>query len=458
MKFSRKLNILWSISGISGFAALATACNNPVEKKPETKDPLQAEKEQIEHLWDNTITIVNEYINDGFGPANEGDEIPQIQKDFLALLSARFNALKEQDPLTKGLQDVKFKIATDYDKPAYYSKLENDNKDKDVFIANYSTYFQNFFDANRQFKRNLDVNLIAQAATLKFKWQASDNDYYVDGSATDKLRITANKNNEVWVKDTGYDFPDWKIAESKGKVHFDGSKYTTFYSDNELTYVYHGAILIAGNLQKRQQIIRDWEAKDWDKFVAHGISYKEKESSGSYKYQVALLARHFNKTVEFVNEYLQSSNANVVATKSPRDQLGRAATTITPHIGFDYEGAYNWTRYKEGRVRYEPTGYISQRPYDDPENVVIRTLTLTNPAAYDVALGRKGLSKKQSELIGKALQSLSLQENTYGIYTGYNKFMPITMDLLEKFSKLQIQAETTQNLVNDIPAISTSGQ
>lgn len=89
----------------------------------------------------------------------------------------------------------------------------------------------------------------------------------------------------------------------------------------------------------------------------------------------------------------------------------------------------------------------------DKNGSIIRTLTMTNPAGYDVVLARKGLSDKQVELLSKALNSLTLTENTYGIYTGYNKFMPLNMDLFETLVKLQVQAESTQDLVKQIPAI-----
>ncbi|SOO26814.1 Alkylphosphonate ABC transporter, substrate-bindin (fragment) [Xanthomonas phaseoli pv. phaseoli] len=89
----------------------------------------------------------------------------------------------------------------------------------------------------------------------------------------------------------------------------------------------------------------------------------------------------------------------------------------------------------------------------DKNNAVVRTLTMTNPAGYDVVLARKGLLDKQVELLSKALNSLSLTENTYGIYTGYNKFMPLSNELFEKLVKLQVQAESTENLVTEIDKI-----
>lgn len=62
-----------------------------------------------------------------------------------------------------------------------------------------------------------------------------------------------------------------------------------------------------------------------------------------------------------------------------------------------------------------------------------------------MVLGRTGLSQTQVNLISKALQSLSLEENQYGIYTGYNKFQPINMELLETLTKFQVRAESKQD-------------
>ncbi len=62
-----------------------------------------------------------------------------------------------------------------------------------------------------------------------------------------------------------------------------------------------------------------------------------------------------------------------------------------------------------------------------------------------MVLARVGLSNTQVNLISKALQSLSLTENTYGIYTGYNKFQPLNKELLEILTKFQVRAESKQD-------------
>ncbi|WP_029905655.1 ABC transporter thiamine pyrophosphate-binding lipoprotein p37/Cypl [Mycoplasmopsis opalescens] len=412
-------------------------------------------KEFVAGKWDNKITIINYDINPGF-KAENGQKQLEIETNFLALLSKRFNELKKQNELTKDLPDVKFNIRVDKDKGNYFNRLRSNNKDNDIYIANYTTYYANYLNANGEYQNNDHIRKIAQTATLKFKWQNDDNDYYTDGLATDKYRIQAEKNNEIWHKNTGYEYPEWYKAVEENKLHFDGSKYTDFYQENKLSYVYRGAIYIAGNKAKRDQIIKDWETKDFDKFISHGIVFEKNTSSGKYKYQVALLARHFKKSIKEINDLFASDNPFIVKGIKVKEQLGKATkgnNPIKPAIGFDDEGVYNFSESKKGEKNYQPDGFQEGKSYDDPNNEVIRVLTFTNPAGYNVALGRSGLSKTQSELISKALQSLTLEENTYGIYSGYNKFTAINDDLFKKFVLLQKQAETTQDLVNDIPEV-----
>lgn len=454
MKINKKIiTILSALTLGTGGIFVAPSCSNtaPTNRKPQDTTPTDQIRENIKKAWDTKITITNAWVNPGF-LAEDGKPQTQIQKTFLTTLASRFNKLKNEDELTKDLPDVSFDIKIDYDKSKYYSTLENDNSEKDIFIANYATYLNELYEGDK-LKDKFPFKFVAQSATLKFTWQSQDTDFYTDGLKDDKLRIAAEKNNQKWVKETGFEYPDWDKAKVAKKVEFDGSKYSTFYEKDKLTYVYHGAILIAGDKEKRDQIIKDWEEKNWEKFISHGIVYRKKDSAGGYKYQAALLARHFGKTLKDVNEYLQSQNENIIIGKT-KDQLGKANSNgKTAHIGFDDEGAYNWTEHNAISNNYKPTGFMSSKPYDHPTNKVIRTLTLTNPAPYDVVLGRKGLSEKQAELIGKALESLSLKENTYGIYTGYNKFKQLNYEQFRKFAQLQAQAESKQNLVKEIPQI-----
>ncbi|MBU4691556.1 ABC transporter substrate-binding protein [Mycoplasma sp. ES3225-GEN-MYC] len=440
MKFIKKIISASAPLTLTTATLMSASCNNKTNEKT---------KENLDLLWDTEITITNSWINPGFQETKK-------ETDFLNLLSKRFNELKNKDESTKHLPDVKFNIETK-DKGTYIQDIENDNKKNDLLIANYTVFSENFWQDGK-FVNDNNAKLVAQTSTLKFNWQSSDNDFYKDGTSTDPLRIAAVKNNEIWVKNTGFEYPDWPEAIKQNKINFDGSKYDTFYSKDKLTYVYHGAILISGNFAKRTEITKDWEDKNWEKFVTHGIVYSKNTSAGGFKYQAALLARHFNKPLNEILEYLNSNSEYVFKGTKPKSQLGKESQNskgvkIVPHIAFDDEGSYNWTENNGENNYYKPQGFKSNKKFEDQENDVIRTLTLTNPAAYDVVLGRKGLHDKQVELIAKALTSLTLQENTYGIYTGYNKFQPLSNELFEKYVKLQVQAETVQDLVNDIPEI-----
>ncbi|QVK01808.1 ABC transporter substrate-binding protein [Mycoplasma mycoides subsp. capri] len=461
---------------------------------------------QTKEGWDTTITINNSWVNDGFFSKldhNTGAVTPgEKSKEFIELLTKKFNDLKNQDEATKKFKDVKFDIKVDLDKKTYFSKLEKNDSENDVYIANYSYYLSNVWDANKKaLKKDLPFKLVSQAATLQFNWQSEDNTFYSTGKSDDSLRKLADSNNTEWLKYGEY--PDWYKLEKEvngKKLDFDGSKYTNFYKNGDLTYVYRGAVLIAGTEEQRKKIIEQWEGKKWEDFIKNGIVFEKTSSAGGYKYQVALFARHFGKTVSEIKadlegkkyeEYIvKGQKAYAQLGKKQKDQKGH-----TPLIGFDDEGSYNWTKSKEGSEKYKPTDFKSNgvtkptasamtsgkammtaakpaaakpaatpaapAPAAKPEangmkdknGAVVRTLTMTNPAGYDVVLARKGLLDKQVELLSKALNSLSLTENTYGIYTGYNKFMPLSNELFEKLVKLQVQAESTENLVTEIDKI-----
>nr|VZR97167.1 High affinity transport system protein p37 [Mycoplasma feriruminatoris] len=475
-KLKVALGTMLSAVSIASIGSFVVACQNPTDK------------------WDTTITINNAWVNDGFfknldynsGAVTEGEK----SKAFIDLLTKRFNEFKNQDEEAKKHKDVKFEIKVDFDKKTYFSKLEKNDSNNDVYITNYSYYLDNVWDASSgSLKKDLPFKLVSQAATLQFNWQSGDNTFYSTGKSDDSLRKLADENNKKWLEYGEY--PDWYAKEVNGngtnKLNFDGSKYTNFYKNGDLTYVYRGAILIAGTEDQRNKIIKDWEDKKWEDFIKNGIVYEKTSSAGGYKYQVALFARHFNKSISEIKSDLEGKKYEQYIVKGQKvsEQLGKKQsdkTSLTPRIGFDDEGSYNWTRSKKDKSKFKPTEFKSSLDEKtemsmngkaamtaattgapsttpamnggkDKNGEVIRTLTMTNPAGYDVVLARKGLLDKQIELLSKALNSLTLTENTYGIYTGYNKFMPLSMDLFETLVKLQVQAESTKTLVTQIPKI-----
>ncbi|MCE6061549.1 ABC transporter substrate-binding protein [Mycoplasmopsis agalactiae] len=447
----KKINLLAKLGGFAFLAAsplVAARCGgeSPYQNNAANEAAANEKKEDIVSKWDSEISITNGWVNKGF-------QGTKLETDFLELLGKRFNELKNKDSKTKDLPDVKFVIKVDGD-GSYYTKLTADNKENDLYIANYTEYVNELWKDGK-FNSAFAPKIVSQASTLQFTWGAGDNDVYVDGSAKDKLRVHADQNNIKWTKEIGKEYPEWSEVTGEGKtLHFDGSKYTNFYKKDKVTYVYHGAIYISGNKAKREEIVKAWEAKNWEDFYKHGISYKKTSSAGKYKYQAALLARHFGKDLAEINKFLQDNQEFVVRGKSAGDSLGKETQDkntnkkLTPHISFGDEGEYNWTfseKTGDNAGQFKPTKFQEGKPYDDAENDVVRVLTLTNPAPYDMVLGRTGLSQTQVNLISKALQSLSLEENQYGIYTGYNKFQPINMELLETLTKFQVRAESKQD-------------
>ncbi|UWD34618.1 ABC transporter substrate-binding protein [Mycoplasma cottewii] len=408
--------------------------------------------------WQEIITIKNAWVNEGFLNTN-------LEKTFLQTLEDKFESFKNKDDSLKNFKKVKFKIGVDGDKKGYLSKLEKDTEGDDVFITNYSYYLNGLFiqDTN-EVKSDLPFQLVSQASTLRFTWQDNVNEMYnkANGNKNDKILADAVKNNQKWIDETGKEYPEWNTIEKtktnpNGTLDFDGSKYTNFYEKDKLSYVYRGAILISGKKAERDQITKQWNDKDFDNFIANGIVYEKDSSAGSFKYQAALIARHFDKDLKEVTKILKGEvekyKKHIFKGVGAAKQLGKEVTVgsdkIIPRIGFDDEGAYNWTQSNPKKSKYQPKGFEFGKD-KDYDNDVIRTLTFTNPAGYDVVLARKGLMTKQVELLSKALTSLSLDENTYGIYTGYNKFQNLTKEMFNNFIKLQAQAETTKDLVTKI--------
>lgn len=387
--------------------------------------------------WDKEITLKNYWTNEGFIGTDK-------EKAFINKLNADFKALKDADPKLKNLPDVTFKIATGVDYGTLLSDLKTDKKDSDIGFLPYHSFANSLLNKNldgNNLKANFAPKLIGQTATLKFIWSGDDNNHYTTGDANDKLRVAANDENVEQFQAFG-EFPSW--TDDNASLAFDGSKYKAFYKNNELTYVYHGAIYIAGTKAQRDAIIAAWDSKNWDAFKAYGIIFKKPSSGGSYKYQTALLAKHFGKNLDELRASLEKENNTLVTKgKSAASNLGKGTDSTRRNIGFSDEGEFNWTPKSWGEDIYKPSGYNPNEAnnFNSETNDVVRVFTLTNPAPYDVILGRAGLDEDQARLIKTVLNDLSLSENTFGIYTGYNKFERITANEFKNFVKLQLAAE-----------------
>ncbi|MEA4115476.1 hypothetical protein VBM87_01600 [Mycoplasma sp. 744] len=421
MKKNKLLNILgWSLSFIPFFAVSCINFNQP-------KNVLNKNLDN----WDNEITIVVPQINNGFLSTD-------LETNFLNKITDKFNYLKNQNSLVKDLPDVRFKIELNEEKEAIFQDLISNKNTVDLGFLSY-TRFVDSLDTNSNI--NYDFQIVGQTLANKFIWSnLNELSSYKDGSMTDNLRILAEQQNIEQFKNYG-EFPSW-ISKDK-ELNFNGSVYSIFYDYNQFTSVHRSSILIAGNLQQRNKIIEAWDNKDWDKFKSFGFVVRSFDSGTGFKYPIKLLSKHFNLSLEEIEKFFKSRNNNLVLVGSrPRDQLGKTdSNNFTYHIAFDNEGVFNWTRAREGR--YQPTGYNKDlsNDYNSKNNVVVRNLIFSNPAPYDVLLGRKNLNTIQKELIIETLSNLSQEDNTFGIYTGYNKIDKIDFDLFKKYVEMQKEAQ-----------------
>ncbi|QJR44385.1 ABC transporter thiamine pyrophosphate-binding lipoprotein p37/Cypl [Mycoplasma miroungirhinis] len=410
--------LIWKILGaglaLAGTGIFAISCAQPVQEqtpKKENKQETTPTTPKAIANWDTNIVITYGSANDGFKKKD-----PKTQKSphdiFLENLERKFNELKNADPNLRVNADVKFNTAENFDEESMKNSLLSDDVDNDLSIIGYKSI------DDKIDKTNLDKypHYVGNTETLAFKWTVEDNANYVDGSDNDPLVKGAKENNKVWFDNNG-EFPQWYTIEDELK--WDGSKYAAFYDDtNRLTQFYRGAIYISGTDEELQAIENAWKTKNWDEFSKYGIIYKNTTSLGKYRLQAHLLAQHFNLTPLEVNTYFteqKNKDNKKVSLGKFSTQLGKKDSLgHTFHIAFGDEGEMNWNRSTNDKDdKFKPT---------DP-NAKIRVLTLTGPSPYNAVFSRQGLPKAESQLIMKALESLSIDENQLGIYTGFNKFI-----------------------------------
>ncbi|MBZ4203690.1 ABC transporter thiamine pyrophosphate-binding lipoprotein p37/Cypl [Mycoplasma tauri] len=374
--------------------------------------------------WDDEIVI-------GYSSTNPNFFKNGTDKKFIKLLEEKFEQFRKNDPEANKFKPVKFKFADQgvKDKSIIISDLES-NKNFDIAVVPYSTILD-YLNGSYQEGHNFRPKKIAQSYTLGFVWQNNPTSFYIDGSKNDPLRLDAEAENNAQMVKYG-EYKTW--TNKKDEFDFDGSKYRIFYKKDKVIPIYRGAIIISGNDEVRKNIINAWENKNFDEFIKHGIVYKNHESGGKFKYQLALLARHFGKKIDDLKIiFSKNEHGYFVASKNLNWQLGKKNEfgKIT-NIIFTDEGEFNWTPKHEQWTN----GHFTP---SDPD-AKVRVLTMTNPAPYDIMLGKTSLSSKQAELIAKAISSLSVEENLYGTYTGYNKFKPIDENLFVQMLKLQTAA------------------
>ncbi|AKB10866.1 ABC transporter thiamine pyrophosphate-binding lipoprotein p37/Cypl [Mycoplasmopsis synoviae] len=357
--------------------------------------------------WDATLTL--------YGP-NFGNLFSEnLKSAWIKKVQDKFNELKNSNPETKNYPDVVFDLKFLDDKNLIFQNLNNNLENYDFGILNATTILKN---------KNSDLisHPLLQTKTLKFLWSLDDSKTYFDGSENDPLITAANEANKIQFENELYGpYSSWNDENKKILLKWDGSKYNVFYKDfhdsNNFSSVFRGSILISGTKEIRDEIIKAWNDKNWEKFLSFGIVIRNFESLSRYNAQVEILAKQFNKNVSEIKTELQNPNNKNVLIGRASNSLGVLSNQGKVfNIAFDYEGVFNWTPpyYGSGNLIY------NFKPSDN--NSSVRYLTFTNPIIYDQVFARRGLSEIQKELFAKALASLSFEDNTYGNYTGYNQF------------------------------------
>ncbi|MBN0919593.1 ABC transporter thiamine pyrophosphate-binding lipoprotein p37/Cypl [[Mycoplasma] gypis] len=422
MKINKKTLKTFLFSSVSLLALPFVAAQCDVEQEHSDTKSQSPSADEIRKNWDTNINIRYSWANDGWK-----DKEPE----FLDLLKSRFKELKDQNELTKDLPDVNFSLNSLGDSDAVVDILKSNNTDYDVVFTNFLNISEEI--KNQSDFSNFKLPFIVSTQTLKFNWTGEkNNEVYTNGLENDPLRQIANRENEKQLATEQFgEYPTWNSKDPKYK--WDGSKYEAFYKEpQDVTLFYRGAILISGTDEERNEIIKAWDSKDFDKFISFGLAIGSTTSGGKYKYPIGLLSKHFNKPIneikEFFSDKIKQQSIKVIQ-KGAKTALGHNGI----HIAFDDEGSFNWTERKNGL--FSPDNFPNEK---------IRVLTVTNPAPYDVAFGRIGLNATEGTLIAQALASLSLTENTFGIYTGYNKFISGSKELLKDI--LDVQQYTENNI------------
>ncbi|OAB48805.1 ABC transporter thiamine pyrophosphate-binding lipoprotein p37/Cypl [Mycoplasmopsis gallinarum] len=382
--------------------------------------------------WDKNLVINNDWINPGF----KGTE---VETQFLKLVTNKFNEIKNKDPKLASLPDVTITINGEYSESQLLQDLKSNKLDADFGILPYHSFAEEI--KNEAELAEFNLPLTVQTSTLRFIWTPKENnqDAYIAHTDEAYYDLLAQNENEQQFKAYG-EFPDWTDADPRLK--FDGSKYAVFYADDTIDF-YSGSILISGNKTTRDQIKAAWDSRNWDQFVAFGITFKETSSGGAYKYQINRLAKHFNKPLTEVHQYfIQDNNPNVLKGNDVSGTLGKSQENEKVyHIAFDDNGSFNWTAKSWGDTLFKPSNFVANQAYDSETNDVVRVMTTTEWAPYDVMFARRGMNAKQNEIMQQVLASLTKEQNTYGIFTGFNLFKATTLQEFKKYLAQQHKAE-----------------
>ncbi|UUM19808.1 MULTISPECIES: ABC transporter thiamine pyrophosphate-binding lipoprotein p37/Cypl [unclassified Mycoplasma] len=358
------------------------------------------------NTWDTDIKFLVPTPNSGY--------TDEQKTKWENVLTKHFNDLKNKDNSLKQYKDVSIKLVYADDTGASYQQFLANNPEQDFMILSYSTI-------SKQKTEDL-LPTVAQTQTYKFLWTPEIAAKFENKKDKDPLYEMAQKANTLQLENKQFgEYPTWTGEEKERLLKWDGSKYGAFYKTNEFTENFYGSILISGTPEIREKIKKAWLDKDWDTFKSYGILYKKTSSLSKYIAPVSVIAQNFGKTYKEISDYLTNQNNFVLSGKGNEKNLGVETTDKkTYRIGFDYDGVFNFT---QAGSNFKPTKYPNEQ---------IRYLTMAGPLFYDAVLSRKKMPLAQQKLFTKALEQLTQEENTYGIFSGFNKFVPLTNDKLQE--------------------------
>ncbi|MBN4083423.1 hypothetical protein JXZ92_01120 [Mycoplasma sp. CSL10137] len=242
--------------------------------------------------------------------------------------------------------------------------------------------------------------LFLQTYTRKFEGQNSNEQIYVDGSNDDPLRIIANNEYEVYKNKDNF-INSWN-----------GAIYENLYqSKDSLTPFQRGVIILVADEKTKEEIIKAWNEKDYEKFISYGIGVGDQSSGSKYILPQALFKKHFgNNYRSFLNLKQDPNTQSFIKTAKFKDK----DVEKNLHIFLDNEGKYAYTSKSKLNDYYQS----NIRPN---ENVYF--LTVTDVFPYNVGLKSKRISDEYAFDIGTALINLSKKgKDIFGTSNGFNGY------------------------------------
>ncbi|VEU71026.1 ABC transporter thiamine pyrophosphate-binding lipoprotein p37/Cypl [Mycoplasmopsis glycophila] len=305
-------------------------------------------------------------------------------------------------------QDLNYKVAIEFTEDDNYATVKEKILKKEIdlgFVSAGSTYHS---------KEEMSISGIyplVQTYTRKFAGEIK-NAGYVDGSATDPLRVSA-ANEEAIFKSKPRQ--DWNNEGDLG-MDFDGAIYRKVYDAEDALVPYQrGLFVIVATPDMTQEIVKAWNEKDLTSFVSYGLGIGSADSGSKYLLPEALMKKHFGKQFLSFKDLQAKYSEKVIKTKTKKanDQKNENI-----HIFMDNEGFYGYSKV-ESNDPYTPSA--ETRPGQE-----ISFLTVTEKLPYNVALvNSKTIPTDVAKALGQAFVELQKGDNSWGATQGFNSYAVI---------------------------------